>query len=172
MSIYNRLAQHDSTLATEQTPHGENLVHLAATAPLIFSQLFIDQYLTLITSHGADMTARMTATYKRGHTPLHEAARAGSDCVAHWLCRQLTADDINRGRPNQPNLTPLTIAVEELHATPLDIHLQREHADWEGHSRRIRQFKTVIRVLRGGAGRPSPSPACPPPPRGSAVLAD
>ncbi|CEM01461.1 unnamed protein product [Vitrella brassicaformis CCMP3155] len=116
-----------------------NLVHKAAESSLgLFSQSFIDAYLTLITSHGADMTATSAA----GYTPLHWAALFGSHCVAHWLCRQLTAEDVNRGQPNQPNRTPLAEA-----AYGLDDLIQREP-----HSRRIRSYKITIGVLlRAGA---------------------
>ncbi|CEM26294.1 unnamed protein product [Vitrella brassicaformis CCMP3155] len=140
MSVFRRLIQHDSTLAAERSVGGENLVHEASrhfATHTAFSQLFMDEYLTLITSRRVNMTA----TDNFGRTPLHEAAGYGSPCVAHWLCRQLTADDVNRGRPNRANLTPLAEA-----ARTLDEVVQRREAD------RIDEQRTVIRVLlRGGA---------------------
>ncbi|CEM30739.1 unnamed protein product [Vitrella brassicaformis CCMP3155] len=146
MSVYRRLIQHDSTLAAERT-FGSCLVHSAAVKSARFSQQFIDQYLTLITSHGADMTATDTD----GSTPLHWAAKAGSPCVADWLCRQLTVNDVNRGMPNywgpQPHRTaPLAVAAEALY----DIIQVQRQGEWD--ARRIREHRTTIRVLlRGGA---------------------
>ncbi|CEL94471.1 unnamed protein product [Vitrella brassicaformis CCMP3155] len=138
MSVYRRLIQHDSTVAAERFG-GDSLVHLAAIAPSIFSQQFIDQYLDLITSHGADMTA----TDPIGWTPLHIAAFHGSPCVARWLCRQLTADDVNRGRSNQANLTPLAEAAEELDQQQQG---EEQHGEelGEGRSRHIRNYKATI----------------------------
>ncbi|CEM28808.1 unnamed protein product, partial [Vitrella brassicaformis CCMP3155] len=154
MSIYRRLIQHDSTLAAERSAAGDSLLHLAATAPSTFSQQFIDQYLTLITSHGADMTARDTI----GYTPLHLAAKAGSAILAEWLCRRITADDINRGRPPQPHRTPLAVAAEMLRIV-IQQQQQQQHGQGEAlgewHSRRIRQHKTTIRVLLRSGAAPS-----------------
>ncbi|CEM30756.1 unnamed protein product, partial [Vitrella brassicaformis CCMP3155] len=144
MSVYRRLVQHDNTLAAQRTAHGFNLVHLAAEAPSIFSQSFIDQYLTLITSHGADMTATDT-----GWTPLHIAAWRGSPYVAEWLCRRLPAEDINRGRPPQPHRTPLAMAADRF---DFFARQQQERQQTEGGSRHIRQQKATIGVLlRSGA---------------------
>ncbi|CEL94108.1 unnamed protein product [Vitrella brassicaformis CCMP3155] len=147
LSIFRRLLQHDSTLAAERAAaDGVNLVHLAVRSRRIFSQLFIDQYLTLITSHGADTTA----TNNMGRTPLHWAALHGSPCVADCLCRRLTADDINGGLPH---FTPLAEAADRL-----DHYIQlQQHGEalGEGHSRRIRKYKTVIRVLLRGGATPS-----------------
>ncbi|CEM29375.1 unnamed protein product [Vitrella brassicaformis CCMP3155] len=140
MSIYRRLLRHDSTLAAERVG-GNSLIHLAATARSIFSQSFIDAYLTLVTSHGADMTA----TDDIGRTPLHWAARTGSHCVAHWLCRQLTAYDVNRGMPNE---TPLAVAAHEL-------DFYRRQYQGERRQRRIRAHKTTIGVLLRGGAAPS-----------------
>ncbi|CEM22705.1 unnamed protein product [Vitrella brassicaformis CCMP3155] len=144
MGVYRRLIQHDSTLAAERVGR-DSLVHLAAKAP--FSQQFIDQYLTLITSHGADMTA----TNRLGRTPLHEAAWCGSRCVAHWLCSKLTTEDINRGMPNQPDMTPLAFGAEALY-----IHIrnqQQSRRRWR--LRLIRQYKITIRVLLQSGAAPS-----------------
>ncbi|CEM29379.1 unnamed protein product [Vitrella brassicaformis CCMP3155] len=148
ISVYRRLAQHDSTLAAERF-NGVNLVHLAATPFSAFSQSFIDEYLELITSHGADMTA----ANNRGSTPLHWAAKAGSPCVAHWLCRHLRSDDINRGLPHLPNQTPLAVA-----AIALDIHTERQQQQGEWHenrSRLILEYKTIIGVLLRSGAAPS-----------------
>ncbi|CEM00585.1 unnamed protein product [Vitrella brassicaformis CCMP3155] len=149
MCIIRRLIQHDSTLATELF-FGDNLVHLAARSPSAFSQQFIDQYLDLITSHGAEMTAN-----GRVHgTPLHMAAAHGSPYVADWLCRRLTAEDINRGSPNHPGITPLSEAAEGLDR--LIQHQQQLQQYGEGQverwSRRFRHHKTITwTLLRGGA---------------------
>ncbi|CEL94451.1 unnamed protein product [Vitrella brassicaformis CCMP3155] len=146
MSVYRRLIQRDSTLAAERS-FGDSLVHEAARSYAAFSQQFIDQYLNLITSHGADMTA----TDNFGSTPLHVAAAyRGSPCVADWLCRQLTADDVSRGLLNQPNRTPIAVAAEEL-----DQEQQQLQQLEEGRSRRIRNYKTTIRVLLRGGAAPS-----------------
>ncbi|CEM29373.1 unnamed protein product [Vitrella brassicaformis CCMP3155] len=143
MSVFRRLIQHDNTLAAER--YGHTLVHLAARAST-FSQSFIDEYLTLITSHGADMTA----TDPGGFTPLHSVA-FGSHCVAEWLCRQLTAEDVNRGMPNLPNMTPLAMAAEALG--------QEQQGEGQGkeerHQRRIREHKATIGVLLRSGAAPS-----------------
>ncbi|CEM25186.1 unnamed protein product [Vitrella brassicaformis CCMP3155] len=144
ISVYRRLIRHDSTLPAEWSVYGNSLVHLAATAPSIFSQQVIDQYLDLITSHGVDTTAANHA----GFTPLHIASR-GSPCVAEWLCRQLTADDVNRGMPNQPHRTPLAIAADDL------IQEQQQRQLGEGRARYIRNYKTTIGVLLRGGAAPS-----------------
>ncbi|CEM31646.1 unnamed protein product [Vitrella brassicaformis CCMP3155] len=151
ISVYRRLAQHDSTLAAEWFA-GDSLVHWAVRSSTgLFSQSFIDQYLTLITSHGVEMMAANAI----GQSPLQAAALYGSPRVAHWLCRKLTADDINRGWPNEPNMTPLAIAAEEL-----DRHIQQlqeqQQGEWhEYRSRRIREDKTTIGVLLRGGAAPS-----------------
>ncbi|CEM20452.1 unnamed protein product [Vitrella brassicaformis CCMP3155] len=146
MSIYRRLIQHDSTLAEERVV-GDNLVHLAARATCMFSQQLIDQYLTLITSHGADMTA----ADRQGRTPLHEAARAGSHFLAEWLCHRLTADDVNRGLPNQPNMTPLAFAAEALYN---HIRIQQQ-SQRRWRLRLIHEHKTIIGVLLRAGAAPS-----------------
>ncbi|CEM20195.1 unnamed protein product [Vitrella brassicaformis CCMP3155] len=143
MSVYRGLIQRDSTLAAERDAGGRNLVHEHFAA---FSQLFIDEYLTLITSHGADMTA----TDAIGKTPLHRAAAYGSPFVAEWLCRRLTADDISRGLLNQPNLTPLAEAVFTLRQQQ---RLQQDGR--EGDLRSIRNYKTTIGVLLRSGAAPS-----------------
>ncbi|CEM00610.1 unnamed protein product [Vitrella brassicaformis CCMP3155] len=144
MSIYGRLLQHDSTLAAERSG-GDSLVGEAAVAPSIFSQQFIDQYLTLITSHGVDMTARDPV----GYTPLHLEAFRGSPFLAEWLCRRITADDVNRGRPPQPHRTPLAAA-----AIALDHLIEEQQQQGEYRSRRIGEHKTITRtLLRGGAAQ-------------------
>ncbi|CEM37794.1 unnamed protein product [Vitrella brassicaformis CCMP3155] len=166
MSIYRRLIQHDSTLAAERSAlaekhsigraGGRGLVHLAARhLPCLFSQSFIDAYLTFITSHGADMKATDTM----GCTPLHEAARHGSYRVARWLCRQLTADDVNRGKPNQPD-TPLAVAANQCDDAIEQQELQPRHYAGSGlyaseTRREIRRLKTTIGVLLRGGAAPS-----------------
>ncbi|CEL94122.1 unnamed protein product [Vitrella brassicaformis CCMP3155] len=144
--VYRRLAQHDSTLAAERFG-GMNLVYSAALRPSAFSQQFIDAYLDLITSHGAEFAA----TDHSGGTPLHMAAACAFPCVADWLCRQLTAEDINRGKPNQPNETPLAAA-----AFVLDRFI-RQDGEGQQRSRRIRECKTTIRTLLKGGAAPSTS---------------
>ncbi|CEM28810.1 unnamed protein product [Vitrella brassicaformis CCMP3155] len=148
ISVFRRLLQHDSTLAAERGgPGGDSLVNLAAMAPSsFFSQSFIDQYLTLITSHRADMTA----ADNRAIPPLQLAALRNSPCVAHWLCRHLTADNVNRGMTNQPNHTPLAVAADWLNR-----HIQQQQQQGEEHSRWIRQYKTIIGVLLRGGAAPS-----------------
>ncbi|CEM22702.1 unnamed protein product [Vitrella brassicaformis CCMP3155] len=154
MSIYRRLVQHDSTLAAERSAGGDSLVHEAAVAPSIFSQQFIDQYLTLITSHGADITARDPV----GYTPLHVAALRGSAFLAEWLCRRITAVDVNRGRPPQPHRTPLAVAAEALDGViRAQQHQQQQlgEALGERDTRRIRQHKTIIQTLLRSGAAPS-----------------
>ncbi|CEM26341.1 unnamed protein product [Vitrella brassicaformis CCMP3155] len=148
MSIYRRLLEHDSTLAAERS-FGANLVHMAVSVPSIFSQLFIDQYLTLITSHvGADTTA----TDNFGCTPLHLAASFGSYYVAEWLCRQLTAGDVNRGKPNHPDRTPLAEAAQALDSCARHQYGQGEEERRSGH---IRKYKTIIGMLLRTGAAPS-----------------
>ncbi|CEM17330.1 unnamed protein product [Vitrella brassicaformis CCMP3155] len=153
MDIYRRLAQHDSTLATERTAYGENLVNSAARSSTgLFSQLFIDQYLSLITSHRVDIRATDTKLMDTlGMTPLERAALFGSPCVAHWLCRQLTADDVNRG--SQPNKPPVAIAADKLD----EYQEQEQHEDGQEERRQrwIAEFKTTIGVLLRGGAAPS-----------------
>ncbi|CEM00569.1 unnamed protein product [Vitrella brassicaformis CCMP3155] len=157
LSVYHRLIQHDSTLPEERFG-GENLVHWAAMARSAFSQQFIDQYLDLITSHGAEMTAT-----RYGRTPLHMAARCGSPYVADWLCRQLTAEDINRGSPNQPNETPLSVAAQVLDNLMQEQQQQHGHGNGLGEDqgeeerrqRSIRHHKTITRTLLRAGAAPS-----------------
>ncbi|CEL96689.1 unnamed protein product [Vitrella brassicaformis CCMP3155] len=105
--------------------------------------------LEVIASHGADMTA--TDTF--GQTPLHVAADHGFPWVLEWLCRQLTADDVNRGRPNRPNMTPLADAADGLYRHVfLQQFEQHVEGQYEWHSRRIEDYKTTIQtLLRFGA---------------------
>ncbi|CEM19439.1 unnamed protein product [Vitrella brassicaformis CCMP3155] len=148
MSIYRRLIQHDGTLAAERSG-GWNLVHSAARSAA-FSQLFIGQYLTLI-SPAAEM---IRATNNVGATPLHVAAGNGLPWVLEWLCRQLTPDDVNIERPNRPNQTPLAIAAERL--DPL-IQQQQQQGDGQRErlARWIREYQTAIRTLLRGGAAPS-----------------
>ncbi|CEM00587.1 unnamed protein product [Vitrella brassicaformis CCMP3155] len=162
-SIYHRLIQHDSRLSLWWDERENNLVHWAAKFPPVFSQSFINAYLSLITSHGANIRVNLITGrdgYGRqlpGSTPLYMAAEHGSPCVAHWLCRQLTAEDINRGKPNQANKTPLAEAAAGLDR--LIQHQQQLQQYGEGQverwSRRFRHHKTITRTLLRAGAAPS-----------------
>ncbi|CEM11819.1 unnamed protein product [Vitrella brassicaformis CCMP3155] len=111
LSFYEQLIQRDSTLATEtDADNGSNPVHWAAARPPVWSQQFIESYIELLVTKGADITA----VDNDGWTPLHAAAAWGSHQAAASLCRRLTAADINRGRPSDTPVTPLAVAAIRL----------------------------------------------------------
>ncbi|CEM36493.1 unnamed protein product, partial [Vitrella brassicaformis CCMP3155] len=147
LSFYRQLIQRDTTLATERDLGGMNLLHSAAMRPPVWSQQFIESYIDLLVANGADITA---VDILGGRTPLHLAAlcSCGSHRVAASLCRRLTAADINRGTPNDPTYTPLTVAAERLDE---DIQqLQEGNTGQAVRDRltfRIPHVKTTIRVL-------------------------
>ncbi|CEM01123.1 unnamed protein product [Vitrella brassicaformis CCMP3155] len=145
LSIYRQLIQRDSTLATEtDANHGTSPLHWAALTPPVWSQQFIESYIGLLITNGADITA----TGILGWTPLHRVANWGFHCVAASLCRRLPAADINRGLPNLSTLTPLTVAAKRL-----DDDTQRlqdnntGQAERDRLSIRIPRIRTTIRVL-------------------------
>ncbi|CEL93952.1 unnamed protein product [Vitrella brassicaformis CCMP3155] len=148
MSMYERLARRDPTLATEHDNGAFNLVHWAAiNSKGRHPPSFINAYLDLITANGADITAGDAG----GQTPLHKAAFIGSPHVADYLCRKLPADQINR-QDNQGQ-TPLAWAAGWLDRRIR--HLQDpntpEHFK-EKYRADIDNFKLTIRsLLRAGA---------------------
>ncbi|CEM26986.1 unnamed protein product [Vitrella brassicaformis CCMP3155] len=145
LSFYRQLIQRDSTLATERDADDTNPLHGAAMTPPVRSQQFIEKYIGLLVTNGVDIAA----VDIDGWTPLHLAAFHGSHCVAASLCRRrLTAADINRGLPNEPTQTSLTLA-----AVRLDGDTQQLQDNTTGQavrdqaSIRIPNLKTTIRVL-------------------------
>ena len=144
LSFYRQLIQRDTTLATERDFGGLNLVHRAALRDPVWSQHFIESYIDLLVTNGADITAVDTFG---GRTPLHCTALFGSHRVAASLCRRLAAADINRGTLFG-NERPLTVAAERL-----DEDIQQlqddttEQAVRDRATIRIPHLKTTIRVL-------------------------
>ncbi|CEM12031.1 unnamed protein product [Vitrella brassicaformis CCMP3155] len=144
LSFYRQLIERDSTLATERRASGSNLVHSAAMTPPVYSQQFIESYIDLLLTNGADIRA----VDNEGVTALHFAAFRGAHCVAASICHRLTAADINRRRPIDPTVTPLTYA-----AISLDVDTQQLQDNTTGHVERDRatirilHIKTTIRVL-------------------------
>ncbi|CEL93386.1 unnamed protein product [Vitrella brassicaformis CCMP3155] len=148
MSMYERLARRDPTLATERV-NGGNLVHRAAfDSKGLYPQSFIDSYLDLITANGADMTAEDDLI---GEWPLDFAAVSGSPQVADFLCRKLPADQIDRR--NYHGDTPIVMAARQL-----DWYTQRlqdpgtPEQTKERHRAEIPNYKlTIHSLLRAGA---------------------
>ncbi|CEM20236.1 unnamed protein product [Vitrella brassicaformis CCMP3155] len=145
LSFYQQLIDRDPTLATEtDRDDGGKPVHWVACAPLVWSQSFIDSYLDLLVANGADMTA----ADDDGDTPLHWVGGWGNHRVAASLCRRLPSADINRGRPNDPTLTPLGIAAEWLHENiQLEEDDTADETDKTEATNEIPHLKTAIRVL-------------------------
>ncbi|CEM03200.1 unnamed protein product [Vitrella brassicaformis CCMP3155] len=145
LSFYQQLIDRDPTLATETDGrHGGNPVHWVASSRPVWSQSFIDRYLDLLVAKGADITA----VDNRGDTPLHCAAMWGSHRVAVSLCRRLTAAEINVGKPNHPNYTPLAFAAEALdQKTQLEQDDTAEEASRDRATNEILYLKPTIRVL-------------------------
>mmetsp|Transcript_6774 Transcript_6774/g.19703 ORF Transcript_6774/g.19703 Transcript_6774/m.19703 type:complete len:467 (+) Transcript_6774:425-1825(+) len=140
--FYERLVEQDTTLATEQDQFGRNLVHSAAWTLPIFSQSFIDCYMGLLAANGADMT-QIDPRFPPGRTPLQMATSLGSYRVAAFLCRQLPANEIDRGLWQQ---TPLDAAAEDLY------HRTRPAGGRPVSEVAVRRTKmTICVLLRAGA---------------------
>ncbi|CEM02133.1 unnamed protein product [Vitrella brassicaformis CCMP3155] len=153
LSFYQQLIQRDSTLATERRADGNNYLHVAAadrTLPFVCSQQFIENYIGLLVANGADIAG---VDNDLRVTPLHHAALRGSHRLAASLCRRLAAADVNRGPPNDPSFTPLTISARCLYGVTQT--LQDNNTGQAVRDRaniRIPQWKATIRtLLRAGA---------------------
>ncbi|CEM26656.1 unnamed protein product [Vitrella brassicaformis CCMP3155] len=156
LSMFREVIARDPTLATERR-FDENLVHLAAVwAKGNYPQSFINSYLDLITTNGADMTAASGG----GWTPLHEAALHDSLYVADSLCRKLpAADQINRR--TVLGETPLAIATGWLdHHTQELQDPETPEADKEECRAGSDKYKLIIAACcgRGPTSTPSPRP--------------
>mmetsp|Transcript_9959 Transcript_9959/g.28744 ORF Transcript_9959/g.28744 Transcript_9959/m.28744 type:complete len:437 (+) Transcript_9959:258-1568(+) len=107
LSRYRQLLCRHPTLATEEV-----VMDCLGLTVHAFSQAFVDMYINLLVTHGADITAPPAPPV--GVSRLCEAAFRGCHQVVTSLCRRLTAEDINAGGVNAPDRTPLLAAVEEL----------------------------------------------------------
>ncbi|CEL96043.1 unnamed protein product [Vitrella brassicaformis CCMP3155] len=70
LGMYRELLKRDAGLASEQDAYGRTPIHHMAATPTAFSQRFLQSYLDLLTSHGAQVDHRDLA----GKTPLELAA--------------------------------------------------------------------------------------------------
>ncbi|CEM04344.1 unnamed protein product [Vitrella brassicaformis CCMP3155] len=105
LSTYRRLVDIDDTLAIAQ-----DALHSAAGTIHAFSQQFVNQYVDMLVANGADIRARD----EEGRTALYRAARCGSHQGVTSLCSRLTADDVDRGTPDDTDDTPLCVAAWRL----------------------------------------------------------
>ncbi|CEM22709.1 unnamed protein product [Vitrella brassicaformis CCMP3155] len=155
LSMYRRLLQRDSSLATQVDGALRNVLHLAGgRAQGWYSQAFIDDYIGMVISNGGDIRPPNFG----GNTPLHFAAMWGSHRVAFNLCIRLSSDDINRGTPNDPADTPLAAAAQRLDFY-FEVQQQQQQEQTEVQRERrerlVRQQEVTIPVLLRAGAAPS-----------------
>jgi len=92
MVISRRLLQHDPSLATERSTVMEVTPLHDSGCLGGLSEAFVNEYMDMLVTHGADITAENN----RGRTPLGCAADEGAYWPLLYLCQRLSAADINR----------------------------------------------------------------------------